>query len=47
MPQAIEKIYGVIYDAYANETDCERKAMYDNALTVLANLDIISPELAW
>lgn len=46
MEQIIDKLYDALFDAYTNETNSERKAMYDNTLTVLANLDVIVPGLA-
>lgn len=45
MSQIIDLIYEAIFDAYTSETNPERKAMYDNALTVLANIDSVAPGL--
>lgn len=47
MPQVIETIYETIYDAYISEQDAEMKAVYDDALTVLANIELLNPALAW
>ena len=47
MPQVIETIYETIYDAYISEQDSEMKAVYDDALTVLANIELLDPALAW
>ena len=44
--QTIDAVYSAIYDAYMSETDVEMKAVYDNALTVIANIELLNPELA-
>ena len=45
MKQVIDKIYDAIYDAYSTEKDPERQAMYDDTLTILANLEFLCPGL--
>ena len=45
MKELIDQLYDVIFDAYTAETNATRKAMYDDTLTVLANLDVLVPEL--
>lgn len=42
----IDQLYDAIFDAYTSETNAERKAMYDDTLTILANLDTLIPGIA-
>ena len=46
MEQIIDKIYNAVYDAYMTERNSEVKAMYDSTLTILANLDLLIPNLS-
>lgn len=43
MKQFLDSLYDAIFDAYTSETNAERKAMYDDTLTILANLDYLIP----
>lgn len=42
----IDQLYDAIFDAYTLETNATRKAMYDDTLTILANLDTLIPGFA-
>lgn len=45
MEKIIDQIYEAIFRAYTDETNPRRKAMYDDTLTILANINDLVPEL--